>query len=199
MSSKQESLTLPIDIKGSLNQYWICFEGLYLNDEQHRLRVALKIQSPFQTQESLDTFAWQKYLQKFHNISFSSQEEYLQVLQDALPTSISIKVASSSDLTLNFEQLEPKTVLENLRFICAQSKQPFYGHIRTEKEVDLQSFRWALLQIRSQHLLPHQVADKVRDILQDDTTELSWALSRRGGISYQASTINTIYKRSGIE
>lgn len=188
-----------IVLEHDLVQRWTCFEALFLDNKSQPSRRAIQITLPFKTKAVLNTFTWQKAMQRFHGCVYQAPDDYLKDIKKLLPENSQVKFLSQSELELRFEcPGEGEVLIPSLRFICPQSSQPFFGHLKYSNCQD-DLIRWALLQIRSESLAPYQVADRVAEILKQENLQLSWALSRRGGISYQATTYEQQYQRSVVE
>lgn len=201
MTSKMMNLVDEVTLKKPIVQFWTCFEALSLDHNDNPVRRVLQVTAPQDVSFALDTFLWQKHLQQFHGQAFSSSQEYLSKVSKILPSQLKVSIIDSKDLLNTFEQEhDESSIFTTLRFLCPKSHQPFYGHMKVFGEnMHIEKLRWGLLQIRSQTLPAYQVADLLIDIIQESNIDLSWALSRRGGISYQAATTDLRYQRSGIE
>lgn len=200
MSSRKSATSLEKIL--TIDQQWTCFEGLYLNKAHQPKRRALFIRAPSYQALTLNTFEWQKILQGTHERVFISTQAWIDYLASFLPDSWQLQALSDREIGCStFEQEDLDwSVITTVRFICPESSQPYYGHLRWAHFTDKNLLQWALLQVRSEELAPYQLASRLRDIVNDEQLQLHWALSRRGGISFQGSTTPlTGYLRSAIE
>lgn len=201
--SSSNTLITPIEHPPSLRVYetWTCFEGVFTTSQGIRKRVIVSIKAK-STLYTLNTFVLQKVFHEYHDQRFSTQLCYQNALGQRLGEYFDLKVLDEHQIERTFESSRgTQGILYPLRFICPVSSQPYFGHFlgfpnNSEQE---ELIAWALLQIRSQSLKPLEVPAKLLCILKTSSLQLAFALSRRGGISYQGATFDKPYQRSQVE
>ena len=133
MFSNNDQLIQNLEKSYSSHDYWTCFEVLFLHAGQ-ATRHVLQIQAE-PGLGTIDTFKLQKALQKSHSMTFDSAEHWLEVARETFswPEHFKLSLIEEGKLEkFSFENhiSETQRLLTTLRFICPQSSQPFYGHLR---------------------------------------------------------------------